>query len=144
MLLGAHCSGGVKRALDQAIEIGADALQLFAQSPRAWRFPEHAEEDLAGFRERRAEAGIGAVLIHALYLCNLATGDEVPHRNGTLQSPFLCNVSIATTTATDSTARSKATEWRRLIPSSRAASKARPKASPPIRASRRCRSSVPG
>ena len=77
MLFGAHCSGGIKAALDRAIEIGADAVQLFAQSPRMWRFPAHAEEDLARFRERRAEAGIGAVLVHALYLCNLATPDEV-------------------------------------------------------------------
>ena len=77
MLYGAHCSGGIKGALERAIEIGADAVQLFAQSPRTWRFPEHAEEDLARFRERRAEAGIGSVLIHALYLCNLATPDEV-------------------------------------------------------------------
>jgi deoxyribonuclease-4 len=77
VLYGAHCSGGIKGALDRAIEIGADAVQLFAQSPRAWRYPEHAEEDLARFRERRAEAGIGSVLIHALYLCNLATSDEV-------------------------------------------------------------------
>ena len=77
MLYGAHCSGGIKGALDRAIEIGADAVQLFAQSPRMWRFPAHAEEDLARFRERRAEAGIGAVLVHALYLCNLATPDEV-------------------------------------------------------------------
>jgi deoxyribonuclease-4 len=77
VLLGAHCSGGIKRALDRAIEIGADSLQLFAQSPRMWRFPAHAEEDLTRFRERRAEAGIGAVLVHALYLCNLATPDEV-------------------------------------------------------------------
>ena len=76
MLLGAHCSGGIKGALDHAIEIGADAVQLFAQSPRMWRFPEHAEEDLARFRERRSEAAIGSVLIHALYLCNLATADE--------------------------------------------------------------------
>ncbi len=77
MLFGAHCAGGIKGALDRAIEIGADAVQLFAQSPRTWRFPEHAEEDLARFRERRGEAGIGSVLVHALYLCNLATPDEV-------------------------------------------------------------------
>ena len=76
MIFGAHCSGGIKGALDHAIEIKADAVQLFAQSPRAWRFPAHAEEDLAHFRERRAEAGIGSVLVHALYLCNLATPDE--------------------------------------------------------------------
>jgi len=77
VLFGAHCSGGIKGALDHAIEIGADAVQLFAQSPRMWRFPEHAEEDLARFRERRREAGVGAVLVHALYLCNLASPDEM-------------------------------------------------------------------
>jgi deoxyribonuclease IV len=77
VLFGAHCSGGIKGAADRAAEIGADAVQLFAQSPRMWRFPDHAEADLARFRERRAEAGIGAVLVHALYLCNLATSDEV-------------------------------------------------------------------
>ena len=76
MLFGAHCSGGIKGALDHAVEIGADAVQLFAQSPRMWRFPEHAEVDLARFRERRKEAGIGAVLVHAVYLCNLATKDR--------------------------------------------------------------------
>ncbi len=76
MLFGAHCSGGIKGSLDRAIEIGADAVQLFAQSPRAWRFPEHDPADLARFRERRVEAGIGAALVHALYLCNLATQDE--------------------------------------------------------------------
>jgi deoxyribonuclease IV len=76
VLFGAHCSGGIKGALDRAIDIGADSVQLFAQSPRMWRFPEHAEEDLARFRERRADAGLGAVLVHALYLCNLATKDR--------------------------------------------------------------------
>jgi deoxyribonuclease-4 len=76
VLHGAHCGGGIKGALDRAIAIGADSVQLFAQSPRAWRFPEHAPDDLARFREQRAEAGLGAVLVHALYLCNLATPDE--------------------------------------------------------------------
>ena len=80
MLFGAHCSGGIKGALDHAIEIGADAVQLFAQSPRMWRFPVHAEEDLARFRERRAEAAIGSVLVHALYLCNLATRDRTIYK----------------------------------------------------------------
>jgi deoxyribonuclease-4 len=79
VLFGAHCGGGIKGALDRAIEIGADAVQLFAQSPRAWRFPEHAPDELARFRARREDAGMGAVLVHALYLCNLATTDETIH-----------------------------------------------------------------
>jgi len=76
VLFGAHCNGGIKGAVDRAAEIGADTVQLFAQSPRTWHFPVHAEEDLAHFRERRAETGIENVLVHALYLCNLATPDE--------------------------------------------------------------------
>jgi deoxyribonuclease IV len=76
VLLGAHCSGGVKKALERGVEMGADAVQLFPQSPRAWRFPDHDPEELARFPERRAELGIGAVLVHALYLVNLATTNK--------------------------------------------------------------------
>ena len=76
MLIGAHCGGGIKGAIDRAESIGADAVQLFAQSPRTWRFPEHDPADLARFRERRSEAGLGAVLVHALYLVNLASPND--------------------------------------------------------------------
>jgi deoxyribonuclease-4 len=73
VIFGGHCSGGVKGAIDRAGEIGADAVQLFVQSPRTWRFPDHDPKVLAGFRERRKEAKLGAVLVHALYLVNLAS-----------------------------------------------------------------------
>ena len=76
MLLGAHCGGGIKGAVDRAVEIGAGALQLFVQSPRAWRFPEHDPADLDRFRERRADAALRAVVVHALYLVNLASPNE--------------------------------------------------------------------
>jgi len=56
--------------------MGADAVQLFVQSPRTWRFPNHDPDDLARFRDRRAELGIGATAVHALYLVNLATPDD--------------------------------------------------------------------
>ena len=75
MLFGAHCSGGIKKALDNAVAMGAEAVQLFVQSPRTWRFPDHKPEDLERFRERREQAGMPAV-VHALYLVNLATPDE--------------------------------------------------------------------
>jgi deoxyribonuclease IV len=76
VLLGAHCSGGIKKALERAHELGADSLQLFVQSPRAWRFPDHDPADLAAFRERRRELGIGSAVVHALYLVNLASPDD--------------------------------------------------------------------
>jgi deoxyribonuclease IV len=76
VFFGGHCSGGVKKALDNAAGHGFDAVQLFAQSPRAWRYPEHDPADLERFRDRRAEAGQQAVLIHALYLLNLASPSD--------------------------------------------------------------------
>jgi deoxyribonuclease-4 len=76
VLFGAHCGGGVKKALDRAAELGVDSMQLFVQSPRAWRFPDHDPADLAAFRERRKELGIGGVLVHAIYLVNLATPND--------------------------------------------------------------------
>jgi deoxyribonuclease IV len=75
MRFGAHCSGGIKGALDKAVEMGAEAVQLFVQSPRTWRFPDHKTEDLARFRARREESGLG-VAVHALYLVNLAAPDD--------------------------------------------------------------------
>ena len=79
MLFGAHCSGGVKKALDRAVELHADVVQLFVQSPRTWRFPNHKPEDLAAFRERREELGMPA-LVHSLYLVNLAAPDDAIYR----------------------------------------------------------------
>jgi deoxyribonuclease-4 len=76
VLFGAHCGGGVKKALDRAAELGIDSMQLFVQSPRAWRFPDHDPADLAAFRERRQELGIDGVLVHAIYLVNLATSND--------------------------------------------------------------------
>jgi deoxyribonuclease IV len=76
VLFGGHVSGGVKAAPERAKEIGAEALQLFVQSPRAWRFPEHDPEVLAGFAGRARDAGIGSTLVHAIYLCNFASPDD--------------------------------------------------------------------
>jgi deoxyribonuclease-4 len=75
VLFGAHCSGGVKKALDKAVEMHADVVQLFVQSPRTWRFPNHNPEDLEAFRDRHDELGIPA-LVHSLYLVNLAAPDD--------------------------------------------------------------------
>jgi deoxyribonuclease-4 len=76
VLFGGHVSGGVKAAPERAAEIGANALQLFVQSPRAWRFPDHDPDLLAGFPQRARDAGIESTLVHAIYLCNFASPDD--------------------------------------------------------------------
>jgi deoxyribonuclease-4 len=80
MYIGAHLSsaGGIHTAVDRAEAVGADSLQVFTQSPRAWRPTNHDPATFDRFRERRAEVGLHGVLCHALYLCNFAApNDEV-------------------------------------------------------------------
>jgi deoxyribonuclease-4 len=88
--IGAHVSssGGIDKAIDRAVEIGADSVQVFTQSPRAWRPTNHDPASFDRFREKRAEAGIGGVLCHAVYLCNLAAPDPVTYERSvaTLQN----------------------------------------------------------
>ena len=79
MLFGAHCSGGIKKALDNAVGMNADVVQLFVQSPRTWRFPNHDPKDLEAFRERHDELGMPA-LVHSLYLVNLAAPDKAVYQ----------------------------------------------------------------
>jgi deoxyribonuclease-4 len=73
--IGAHVSssGGINTAIDRAEAMGAESVQVFTQSPRAWRATNHPQENFDRFKERRAEAGIEGVLCHALYLINLAS-----------------------------------------------------------------------
>jgi deoxyribonuclease-4 len=75
---GAHVSssGGIDTAIDRIEAMGGDCVQVFTQSPRMWRPTNHKPEAIARFRERRTEAGIGGVVCHALYLCNLAAPDD--------------------------------------------------------------------
>ena len=78
MQIGAHVSssGGLHNAVDRAVAIGADSMQVFTQSPRMWRPTNHDPATFDRFRERRAETGMGGVLCHALYLCNFAAPDD--------------------------------------------------------------------
>jgi len=77
MLVGAHVSpaGGLYKAIERGSDLGARAIQIFNQSPRAWRPTNYVEEDFARFREARAASAIEGVLIHAVYLVNCASED---------------------------------------------------------------------
>ncbi len=59
VLAGAHVStsGGIHTALDRAEALGVDAVQIFTQSPRAWRPTNHDPANFERFKERRAEVG---------------------------------------------------------------------------------------
>jgi deoxyribonuclease-4 len=79
--IGAHVSssGGIDKAIDRAVEIGAESVQVFTQSPRTWRPTNHDPASFERFRSKRAETGFGSVLCHAVYLTNLASPDPVTY-----------------------------------------------------------------
>jgi deoxyribonuclease-4 len=70
-------TGGIFTAIDRIEAIGGDCVQVFTQSPRMWRPTNHTPEAIEKFKSRRAQAGVGGVVVHALYLCNLAAPDDV-------------------------------------------------------------------
>ena len=76
--LGAHLplGGGMVKAVDRAHEIGASALQIFADNPTAWRRRQGPPTEQAAFRARLHEHDIAPVAIHAPYLVNLAGPED--------------------------------------------------------------------
>ncbi|NTW27932.1 MAG: deoxyribonuclease IV [Coriobacteriia bacterium] len=81
MLIGAHVSvgGGYEKALDYAVEVGCECIQIFAKSPRQWNAQPINPLAAERFRSLRAERGFGPVFTHGAYLISLATSDPV-HR----------------------------------------------------------------
>ncbi|HEY3182516.1 MAG TPA: deoxyribonuclease IV [Gaiellaceae bacterium] len=80
MEFGAHVSsaGGIDTAIDRLVDMGGDCVQVFTQSPRMWRPTNHKPDAIEAFKAKRREHGVGGVVCHALYLCNLAAPkDEV-------------------------------------------------------------------
>ena len=79
--IGIHTSiaGDVAGSLDSAAKLGANALQIFSASPRMWprAGSRIADAEAARFRARRAELGLGPLVIHDNYLINLACPDRV-------------------------------------------------------------------
>jgi deoxyribonuclease IV len=77
MLIGAHVSpaGGPAKAVERGVERGCDAIQIFNQSPRAWRPRVYSEDEIAEFRAAMADSRLDALLLHAVYLLNCASED---------------------------------------------------------------------
>ena len=78
MKFGAHVSisGHIHLAIDRAVAIGCECLQIFVGNPRQWRHIEYAAADVALFREKRARACLDPVVAHSAYLINLASPDD--------------------------------------------------------------------
>ena len=82
------------RAVERAEERGCETMQVFNQSPRAWRPPRYSEADFAAFRERSREL-VKSVYIHAVYLINVASDDAEVRRKSLASLTHALNVGDA-------------------------------------------------
>ena len=73
--IGAHvsCSGGLQNAITNILNIGGNAMQIFAGSPRMWARSLYGSSDAIAFKAKVLEQDLNPVYIHALYLTNLAS-----------------------------------------------------------------------
>lgn len=75
MKIGAHVSisGGILNAIKQAVNIGANTIQIFASAPKNWYPPKISDHDAAEFIKDTKANNISPTFIHAIYLINLAS-----------------------------------------------------------------------
>lgn len=79
MLLGAHVStaGGLINAAARAMEIEANAVQIFTKQANRWAERLVDEAEAAAFRTAMIDAKVEFTCAHDSYLINLATADPV-------------------------------------------------------------------
>ena len=77
-LIGGHVStkGGIDKAVDNAVAIGASVFQTHPTSAQTWRPLRLDDTILAAYHEKYAAAGLRGHYLHAVYLINLASPKE--------------------------------------------------------------------
>lgn len=81
--IGAHVSaqGGIYNVFENAKCIGAEAIQIFGSSPQQWAVREAKSEDIEKLRTAHKKAGNMPIFLHAAYLVNLASPNEITRAN---------------------------------------------------------------
>src|SRR5947209_17812224 len=79
MRIGRHMPTGSKpvKAAHIAQQLGCNAIQIFASNPTGWRAPADNAKGSAAFAQAARECNLAPVVIHAPYLINLASPDEL-------------------------------------------------------------------
>ena len=68
-------SGGLKRTLESARELGCETAQIFVSNPQGWADPT-PRPDTEDFAAGREKLELSPLVAHAKYLINLASPDE--------------------------------------------------------------------
>jgi len=79
MRLGRHMPthSNAAKAAEIASQLGCNSIQIFASNPTGWRPTADNPKSQAAFAQATREYGLDPVVIHAPYLINLASPDEV-------------------------------------------------------------------
>ena len=88
--IGAHVptSGGMaKRSIAYAVEVKAEAIQVFASNPRGWAMPDGNPDADAAFASKAAELDI-ATYVHAPFLINLGSPTVATYENSLASTAY--------------------------------------------------------
>ncbi len=90
-MVGSHCSaaGGVHHAIEEAVALGLDCVQVFTKNQRQWTAPPLTDEAIALWKAARTKAGWDDLpqrtVSHNSYLCNLASPDAALRKKSIAQ-----------------------------------------------------------
>lgn len=75
---GSHLSiaGGMRHAIEEALRLKFDTVQVFVKNQRQWRATPLKDDDLEQWHALLQTPGFGPPIAHATYLINLASADE--------------------------------------------------------------------
>lgn len=78
MKLGRHLSisGGIDKAINEAVKINTNSVQIFTKSPRSWKKKTITEKEIRKTKEKRDKYDIKKLVVHSSYLVNLASPDD--------------------------------------------------------------------
>ncbi|MCF8000900.1 MAG: deoxyribonuclease IV [Halanaerobiales bacterium] len=78
MKLGRHLSisGGIDKAIDEAVKINTNSVQIFTKSPRSWKKKTITKDEITKTKEKRNKYNIKKLVVHSSNLVNLASPDD--------------------------------------------------------------------
>ncbi len=73
--IGAHVSSAIslENSFKKALEIGAEAIQIFISPPQQWAYVDHDQNEIERFKKAADDTNIGPNFIHGSYLINLGS-----------------------------------------------------------------------
>lgn len=72
-------AGKIYYAIDRAVQLGCDTMQIFSRNPRKFRKGALTKQDISIFRDKIKDTEISPLVVHSPYTLNLATCKNFLH-----------------------------------------------------------------